>query len=163
MSTKTKEGTPNAGASSHPPAIPNIFSELGRHHLAVAVESTMALCRANEGLRKIQQEAAHEASVFHEETAQKLFGPCEFSELIQTQATIMRFTWQGAGKYWQQVAAHAIQSQMEMMTVVTDVLENEKNAGMKSPLEVFQSAIPPLAKSFFPMTAHVPDGQLLHS
>lgn len=163
MRTTAKAGTLNRSVPSDPRNVTNIFSELGRHQLALAVESTMALCRGSEGLRKIQQEAAHEASVFHEETAQKLFGPCQVAELMETQVEIVRFTLQSAGKYWQQVTAHAMQTQIEMMSIATDVRENEKNAGVKSPLEVFQSAIPSLADSLFPMTAHVPEGQPLHS
>ena len=160
MNTKAKDSTARRGASSDPP---NVLSELGRHQLALAVDGTTAQCRGSEALRKIQQDAAHLASVFHEETAQRLFASCQPTELIVIQSEILRFTMQSAGRYWQQIAASAMQTQVEMIKSVTHVLEREKETGTKSPMEVLQSVMPPLASSFFPMTAHVSEGQPLHS
>ena len=163
MNTKTKEASARREVSDSEKALPNIFADFGRHQLALAVEGTSALCRSSEALRKIQQEAAHEASVFHEETAQKLFTPCQPAELIAIQSELMRFCLQSSGKYWQQLVAQAMQTQVEMMRSVSQVLQSEKDIGMKSPLEAFQAAMPSLATSFFPMNAHVPDGQAWHS
>lgn len=160
MNTKAKDSTAKRGASTDPT---NFLSELGRHQMALAVEGTTALCRGSEALRKIQQDAAHEASVFHEETAQRLFVSCQPAELMAIQSELMRFTLQSVGSYWQKIAARTMQTQVELIKSVTHVLEREKDTGTKSPMEVLQSAIPPLANSFFPMTAHVPEGQPLHS
>jgi hypothetical protein len=160
MTTKAKDSNAKRGASSE---APNFLSELGRHHLALTVEGTTALCRGSEALRKIQQDAAHEASVFHEETAQKLFSPCQPAELMAIQSELMRFTLQGAVRYWQNIASRMMETQVDVIKSATHVLEREKGAGAKSPMEVFQSALPPLASSFFPMTAHVPEGQTLNS
>lgn len=159
MNTKAKDSTTRRGANDPP----NFIFELGRHQLALAVDGTTALCRGSEALRKIQHDAAHEASVFHEETAQRLFVSCQPAELMAIQAELLRFTMQSAGKYWQQIAANAMQTQVEMIKSVTHVLQREKDTGTKSPMEVLQSVMPPLASSFFPMTAHVPEGQPLHS
>ena len=133
------------------------------HQLTLAVDGTTVLCCGSEALRKIQHDAAHEASVFHEETAQRLFVYCPPTELVAIQSKLLRFTMQSAGKYWQQIAASAMQTQVEMIKSVTHVLEREKDTGTKSPMQVLQSVMPPLASSFFPMTAHVPKGQPLHS
>lgn len=163
MSTKTKETSTRREVSDSDKSFSNLFSELGRHQLALVVEGTSALCRSSEALRKIQQDAAHEASVFHEETAQKLFTPCQPADLMAIQSELMRFCLQSSGKYWQQLVAQAMQTQVEMMRSVSQVLKIEKDTGMKSPLEVLQAAMPPLASSLFPMNAYVPDGQPLHS
>lgn len=163
MSTKTKETSAKREATAGGPSFPNALADLGRHQMALAVESTSALCRGNEALRKIQQDAAHQASLFHEQIAQKLFVPCQPAELMAIHSELLRFSLQSAGKYWQQIAARTMQTQVEMIRSVTQVLESEKDTGMKSPMEVLQSAMPPLASSFFPMTAHVPEGQPLHS
>ena len=128
-----------------------------------AKDSTTAQCRGSEALRKIQQDAAHLASVFHEETAQRLFVSCQPAELMAIQSELLRFTMQSAGRYWQKIAASAMQTQVEMIKSVTHVLKREKETGTKSPMEVLQSVMPPLASSFFPMTAHGPEGQPLHS
>ncbi|CDS54689.1 hypothetical protein [Polaromonas sp. CG9_12] len=127
------------------------------------MEGTTALCRGSEALRKIQQDAAHEASVFHEERAQKLFASSQPAELAALQSVVRRFTLQGVGRYWLQIAACTMQTQVEMIRSATHVLAREKDLGMKSPMEIFQSALPPLANGFFPMTAHVAEGQPLHS
>lgn len=164
MSTKPREISAKRGISSNDPSfVPNFFADFGRHQLALAVESISALCRGSEALRKIQQEAAHEASIFHEEAAQKLCTPCQPTELMAIQSELLRFTLENAGRYWQQIAAQAMQTQVEMMRSVSHVLEIEKDTGMKSPLEAFQAAMPPLASSFFPLSVHAPEGQPLHS
>ena len=163
MSTKTKETSARREVSDNGKSFPNVFAELGRHQLALAVEGTSALCRSSEALRKIQQDAAHEASVFHEETAQKLFSPCQPADLMAIQSELMRFSLQSAGKYWQQIAAQMVQTQVEMMKSVNQVLEGEKDTGLKSPLEIFQAAMPPMANGLFPMSAHIPEGQAWHS
>ena len=163
MNRKTKENLAKREDSGSEKYFPNIFAEFGRHQLALAVEGTSALYRGSEALRKIQQDAAHAASAFHEKTAQKLLTPCQPSELMAIQSELMRFSLQGAGKYWQQIVAQAMQTQVEMMRSVRQVLESEKDTGLKSPLEVLQAAMPPLANGLFPMSTHVPDGQTLHS
>lgn len=163
MSTKTKETSARREVlDSSDKSFSNVFSELGRHQLALVVEGTSALCRSSEALRKIQQDAAHEASVFHEETAQKLFTPCQPADLMAIQSELMRFCLQSSGKYWQQILAQAMQTQVEMMRSVSQVLKSEKDTGLKSPLEVLQAAMPPLASSLFPMNAYVADGQTAH-
>lgn len=163
MTTKAKDAGARRELQTGQSAMPDFLSELSRHHLALLVDGTTALCRGSEALRKIQQEAAHDASVFHEETGQRLFAPCQPADLMAIQSELMRFTLQSAGKYWQQLAAQAVQTQVEMLRSVTHVLQSEKDTGLKSPMEVFQSAMPPLANSFFPINGHVPDGQPLHS
>lgn len=163
MNTKTRETSAKREVSSNERSFPHFFADLGRHQLALVVESTSVLCRGSEALRKIQQEAAHEASAFHASAMQKLCAPCEPADLMAIQSELLRFSLQSAGQYWQQIAAQAMQTQVEMMSSVNHVSETEKDTGMKSPLEALQAAMPPLASSFFPLTAHVPDGQALHS
>ena len=165
MTTHTKNRVTSAPseAPGSGQAFAGLMADLGRHQMALAVEGTGALCRGNEALRKIQQDAAHDASAFHEETAKRLFMPCQPSELLAIQSELLRFGIQGAGRYWLRIASNALQTQVEMIRSARQVMEREKDTGMKSPLEILQSALPPLAGGFFPLTAHVPDGQKLHS
>jgi hypothetical protein len=163
MNMKTRQTSGKGEVSSSEKSFPNIFADLGRHQLALAVEGASALCRGSEALRKIQQEAAHEASAFYEDVAKKLFTPCQPAELMAIQSELLGFSLQSAGKYWQKIAAQAMQVEVEVMKSVSHVLETEKETGMKSPLEAFQAAMPPLAHTFFPMSAQVPNGQALHS
>jgi hypothetical protein len=124
----------------------NFLSELGRQQLALATESASALYRSNESLRKIQQEAAHEASVRHAEAAHKLFSPCEPAELLSLQSELLRTDMQCVSQYWQQLATATMQAQREMMSNMSHLLDSEASgSGIKSALEAFQAAIPAMA------------------
>lgn len=125
------------------------FADISRQHLAAAMNSTSALYRGRENLRKIQQETAHQASVRYGEAAQKLSGHCQLSDVLPIQSELLRGDLQSAGQYWQQMMAAALQTQKEMMTSMSGMLDADKVVGVKSALEVFQAAIPALASSFF--------------
>jgi hypothetical protein len=124
----------------------SFLTELGRQQMAVATESTSAIFRGNEALRKIQHETAHEASVRHAEAAQKLFSPCQPGDLLSIQSELLRTDMQSANHYWQQLAAAAMQTQREMMTSMTHLLDSDSGGGMKSAMKVFQATtIPAMA------------------
>lgn len=146
MTTRTKSSTvPRNAASGTDQSAPNLLADWGRHHLAIVAQGTSALCRSREALRKIQQEAAHDASVFHAEAGRKLLAPCAPADLMAIQSELVRFALQNAGKYWQRVAANAVNTQVEMMASLGQVLQSETDNGMRTPLE---SVIAPLASSF---------------
>ena len=154
---KTNERTPRASSTSHRAhedsgndRTPwNFLADIGRQQLAVATESTSAMYHGFENLRRIQQETAHQASVRHGEAAEKLFGPCQSSDVLSIQAELLRGDLQSAGQYWQQLMAGTMQMQSEMVASMSRMLDSEKGAGVKSALEVFQANIPALASSFF--------------
>lgn len=127
----------------------NALAEMGRQQLAVATESASALYRGSEALRKVQQEAAHEASVHHAEVAQKLLSPCQPSDVLALQTDLMRFNMQSATHYWQQMMVVALQTQREIMLGMGHLLDAETGSSMKSAMGAFQSIIPPMANSFF--------------
>jgi hypothetical protein len=124
--------------------------DLGRQQLAVTTENTCAIFRGSEAIRKIQQDAAHQTSVHHAEAAQKLrSSSCQPAELLAIQSELLRSDMQGAGQYWQQLASATLQTQIDMMTSVSRLFDDEAGGGVKSALGVFQAAIPPMANSFF--------------
>jgi hypothetical protein len=127
----------------------NFMTELSRQQLAIATEGATALYRGSEALRKVQQETAHEASLHHAQAAQKLFSPCQPSDLLSVQTELMRTNMESATHYWQQLMVVALQTQREMMQSLNHMLESESGSGMKSALEAFQAAVPPMATSFF--------------
>lgn len=126
----------------------NFMSEFGRQQLALATETASTLYRSRESLRKVQQEASHQASVRHAEAAQKLFGPCQPADVLAIQAELVRNQMQSASQYWQQLTSVALQTQREMMSSMTHMLDSE-NDGVKSAMETFQASIAPKATSFF--------------
>lgn len=125
----------------------NFLSEFSRQQLAMITEGTSAIFRGDEALRKIQQEAAHDASVRHAKAAQRLFSPCQPADMLSIQSELLRTDMQSAGHYWQQLAATTMQTQREMMSSITHLLDNESGNGMsmKSAMEAFQAAIPAMA------------------
>lgn len=174
MTTQTSRHAPDASASSHAASrretlmgsknpsrssarqpsgndfgLLNFLTELSRQQLAVATESSSALYRGSEAMRKVQQETAHEASVRHAEAAHKLCSPCQPAELLSIQTELLRANMQSATHYWQQLVVAALQMHREMMLSTSHLLGNESGAGMKSALDAFQAAIPPMATSFF--------------
>lgn len=64
----------------------HFMADINRQQLAVATEMTSVLFHGRENLRRIQQEAAHDASVRYGDAAEKLDGPCEPSDLLPIQA-----------------------------------------------------------------------------
>lgn len=135
--------------SANDPGIWNFMTELGRQQLAVATESTSAMYRGREALRKVQQDTAHEASVRHAEAANKLFSPCQVADLLAIQTDLMRSNVLSLSNYWQQLAVVALQTQREMMLSMSHLLDSESSGGMKSAMDVFHAAIPPMATSMF--------------
>lgn len=127
----------------------NFLADSSRQQLAVAAEIASVMCRGRESLRRIQQETAHQASVRYGEAAEKLFGPCQPSDVWPIQSELLRGDLQSAGQYWQQLMAAAMQTQREMMASMNRMIDSEKGGGVKSALDVFQAAIPALASSFF--------------
>jgi hypothetical protein len=79
----------------------SFLADIGRQEFAVATESTSAMYRGIENFRSIQQETAHQASVRHGDAAEKLFGPCQPSDLLPIQAELLHDDLQSAGQYWQ--------------------------------------------------------------
>ena len=148
MTTSHSRASSARKGSAAPADQPNFLMEMGRHQLALAAEGTRTLCSRSEALRKIQQEAAHDASVFHAETGERLFALREPAELFALQSELMRFALRSSASYWQKVLANAMNTQLEMMASIGHVLQSEKEHGVKNPMEAFQAAIPPLANSF---------------
>lgn len=130
----------------------NLLTEFGRQQLAVAAQSASAMYRTREVIRTVQRQAAHEASVRHAETARKLRASCTPGDFLTLQSELIRGNIQGASQYWQQLSNLAMQTQLEIMASMSHAIEGEAGVGVKSVLQAFQAATPPLLKRFFALT-----------
>jgi hypothetical protein len=148
-SKSASRSSPARKASGNELGALNFMTELSRQQLAIASEGASALYRGSEALRKVQQEAAHEASLHHAQAARKLFTPCQPSDLLSVQTELMRTNVESATHYWQQLMVVALQMHREMILSLNHMLDSESGGGMKSALEAFQAAVPPMATSFF--------------
>ena len=130
----------------------NLLTEFGRQQLAIAAQSASAMYRAREVIGAVQQQAAHDASVRHAQTARKLCAPCGPGDFLALQSELIRGNIQGASQYWQQLSDLALQAQLEMMARMSHALDGEAGVGVKLVLQAFQAATPPLLKRFFVLT-----------
>lgn len=149
MNSTSSSRSPASHASGTDLASWKALTELSRQQLGVVSEGSSAIYRGSEALRKIQQEAAHEASVRHAQAAKKLLSPCEPADVLALQTELMRSNMQSATHYWEQFMVVALQTQRDMMLSVGHLFEGESGSGMNSALKAFQATIPPMATSFF--------------
>lgn len=73
----------------------SLLPDFSRQQLAMVTEIACTLFRSSEAMRKIQQEAAHHASLRHEAAMQKLRANCTPVELVAIQTDLLRLTWKG--------------------------------------------------------------------
>ena len=107
-----KEGDAGKGTA---PVPWNLMTDLGRQQLAVGAEAASVLFRGSEAIRKIQQQAAHEASLRHHAVLQKLQAGAAPADLVAVQEELLRFDVEQASWYWQKLTEVAVQTQVEML------------------------------------------------
>lgn len=135
------------------PAAPNPFAPLGvlsdlaRQQMCVAAEASCAMFRGFETMRRIQQEAAHDASVRHGAVAQKLHGACAPVDALAMQAGLLQADWQSANRYWQDLAGTALEMQVEMMGCASHLLDSDTALESVSAVEALD-ALPGLTALF---------------
>lgn len=90
-------------------------SDVPRQQMSLATESACAMFRGFESMRKIQEHAAHEALQHYSDAADKLRQAGEPAQWVAIQADLLRFDFEGATQYWQQLGAAAMDMQRELM------------------------------------------------
>lgn len=138
-----------AGKAAPTPFTPlGILADLGRQQMCVAAEASSAMLRGFETMRRIQQEAAHDASVRHQAVAAKLHGACAPVDAMAMQAGLLQADWQSANRCWQDLAGTAIEMQVEMMGCASHLLDSETALESVSAVEAFDAL--PGVKALFP-------------
>lgn len=142
MNSKTARPSQSHETAGSSPAPWNFLADLSRQQLAMVTESASAIFRSSEAMRKVQEQAAHQASEHYAAVAKKLHGACQPADLLAIQSELLRFDLQETSQYWQQLMAAALQAQTEMMATTNRMLNSEAGGGVKSALEAFQSTLP---------------------
>lgn len=119
----------------------NLVSELVRRQFAVASESTGIALRGSEAVREIQQLAAHRASARHQEAARGLRAAREPAQVLALQADLLRSDLQEVTRYWQQLAAATLNTQVELMSCATRALPGQGEAALAPMIESWQTAL----------------------
>jgi hypothetical protein len=119
----------------------NLLADLPRRQLALLSQQASAVFRASEAVRKIQQQAAHRASVHHDEVTERLRAPCDFNELLAIQAELMRFNMQEAAQYWQQVTSAALRTQADLVSTAGEMLDSGSEPSLDSLQRAFAASL----------------------
>jgi hypothetical protein len=119
-----------------------LFADFNREQLAVFTEIASTLFRNGEAMRKIQQQAAHQASLRHEAATKKLRANCTPTDLLGIQSDLLRFDAAEASQYWLQLAATAQQAQAEIMTCTSHMPDSPLSNNLQSTLNAFQATLP---------------------
>ena len=133
----------------------SLLTDVSREQLAVFTEVASTLFRNSETMRKIQQQAAHHASLRHEAATKKLRANCTLADLLRIQSELLRFDTAGASQYWQQLAAVAQQTQVEIMTCTSHINNSQVGNNLQSTLNAFQTTLP-LVNVFLPAAPTAP-------
>lgn len=114
-------------AAKAPSAAPawNWAADLGRQQAAVIAESTNAWFRGFEAMRKIQQQAAHQASQRHAAALERLRKQDRPADLLAMQGELLRSDIEGATRYWQQMAATALEMNTEILGCGAHLINTE--------------------------------------
>lgn len=119
-----------------------LLPDFGRQQLVMLTEIAGTLFRSSEALRKIQQQAAHHASLQHEAATKKLRTNCTPADLLGIQSALLHFDTAGASQYWHQVAAVAQQAQFEIINSTSRMPNNQAGNSLLSTLNTFQATLP---------------------
>ena len=148
MSARTSRAAP-----AREPAVSDFLTDLSRQQLSVATDASCAMLRGFEAMRKIQQQAAHNASARHKAAAHRLHGTCQPADLMAIQAGLLRDDFESATQYWQQLAATVLEMQTEMMGCTSHLLDSETALETVSALEAFDM-FPGATRWFAPKPVH---------
>ena len=118
------------------------WADLPRRQLALMTHSATAVFRVSQELRRIQQEAAARATQHHEEAAQRLAQPCDFSDLMAVQAELVNFNLQEAANYWNQLATAALKLQADVAGSVGEaVMDGASEPTLESLQRAFEQTL----------------------
>lgn len=142
MSTRSPRAAGASPPSSLPASALAVWADLPRRQLALMTHSATALFRGSQELRRIQQEAASRATQRHEEAAERLREPCDFSDLVALQAELVRFNMQEAANYWNQLANAAFKLQADMISSAGEaVAEGASEPTLESLQRAFEATL----------------------
>lgn len=127
-----------AAPAGETPAPWNFIGDLGRQQMSVCTEASNAMIRGFDTMRKLQEQAAHDATERHAAVARKLQTTSQPVELAAIQAASVRDDLEGAAQYWQQLAATALEMQTEMMGCATHLFDSETALEAARAVEAFE-------------------------
>ena len=125
----------------------DFLADFGRDQLAMVMDASAAMYRGFEAMRGIQQQAAQEASARHETAAGKLRVACGPADLMAIPLGLLQEDLQSATRYWQELAAAALETQTELMCCAGHLINTDAALETASAVETLD-AIPGVSQLF---------------
>lgn len=141
MPTKSKALASAADSTANMLAPLNMLSDVTRQQLTMMTEAACAVLGSSEALGKIQQEAAHQASLRHSAAAESLRGEVEPMNILSIQSDLVRQDMQEAAQYWAEFASAVMRTQLDMMGRMTHALNSGPHGGLGSAFDAWRTAV----------------------
>jgi hypothetical protein len=109
-----------------PLALWSTVLDLPRQQSAAATHAACAMFSGFEAMRKVQEQAAHEALKHYTDAAQRLRKQCTPIDVLSVQMDLARFDAEAAAAYWQQLATTALQIQAHVAACGAELVDSEK-------------------------------------
>ena len=97
----------------------------GRQQMAVAAEGASMMYRGFEAMRRVQEQTAHHAAERHAEIAERMRARTPPADLIALQSQLLRDDLEDATRYWQQLAAAAMEMNSQLLGCATQLVDTE--------------------------------------
>jgi hypothetical protein len=152
MSTQPRRGRAAAAVPIPVGATPmDLFADFGREQMAMAMDASGAMFRGFESMRAIQQQAAQQAAARHEAAARKMRETAAPAELMAIPFGLLQSDLQSATRYWQDLAAAALETQTEMMGCASHLVDADSALQSVSAVEALEAI--PGVRYLFPFAA----------
>lgn len=134
MATKQIRTKASAEGASVP-AVPSWdwALDFGRQQVAVASESAATLFRGLDAMRRIQEQAAREATEHHAALAARMGGRYTPAELMLLQGELLRYDMEAVARCWQQLAGAALELTTELCACSAQLVDTEDVLAATSP------------------------------
>ena len=104
-------------------------------------------------MRKVQEQAAHEALDRHADAGRRLRGSTSPADLIAMQAELMRSDFEGALRYWQGLTAASLEMQTELVSCTTQLVDSDAVMEGSAAVKAMPYEMPGL-RALFNMVPH---------
>ena len=121
-----RASAPDALAVWGPMAAWSTVLDVPRQQTAAAAHAACALFQGFEAMRRIQEQAAHQALKLHSEAAERLQGSCGLLDVFSIQLDLARFDFEAGARYWQELSAAALQMQAGMAACGCELVDSGK-------------------------------------
>ena len=125
----------------------DFLADFGREQLAMMMDAYAAMFRGFEAMRGIQQQAAQQASARHETAANQMRGTFAPNDLMTIPFGLLQEDLQSATRYWQELAAAALETQTEIMGCAGHLMNTDAALETASAIEALE-AIPGVSQLF---------------